>query len=128
MGPCLGPFHHQFKFVAEHNWLDWPSCRCRPLTSCIVRYKDINEVLEGRYGEHQLPTENRSQLKARTQLTGNSLQQFIVTTEQLAHFASPVIHPERAHVFSDRIRDQEVTFPFLTSVERMLDKALIKLL
>jgi hypothetical protein len=41
-----------------------------------ARYKDINEVLKGRYGEHQLPIENHSQLKARTQLIGKSLQQF----------------------------------------------------
>jgi hypothetical protein len=47
-------------------------------------YKHIIEALEGHYGDHQVAAAYWSQLKAKIQLRGESLQEFAAVTEQLA--------------------------------------------
>jgi hypothetical protein len=66
-------------------------------------------IVEGHYGDHQLATSYHFQLKARTQLSVEPLQEFATTimhlalwglVEQPQHF----IQEEVAHAFVSRIR------------------------
>jgi hypothetical protein len=48
-------------------------------------YEDIVGALRDRFGDHQLAAAYRSQLKARAQASGETLQEFALAVEQLAH-------------------------------------------
>ena len=48
-------------------------------------YEDIMESLWDRFGDHQLATAYRSQLKTRVQASSETLQDFVAAVEQLAH-------------------------------------------
>jgi hypothetical protein len=66
-----------------------PLCRGKLLTSCSIpasqTYKNISRVLEGRYGDHKLGASYQSQLKAKTQLSSKSLEEFAASIDQLSH-------------------------------------------
>jgi hypothetical protein len=112
----LSMFHHQFKATAGHN--NWTPCQKRGgggkerkgkekkrrsahvlcnlqgqaamfYTVSPLKQQETTEALESCYGAHHLATEYHSQLKARTQLVGESLQEFATTVEQLTHGALP---------------------------------------
>jgi hypothetical protein len=74
-----------------------------------ARYEDNVEVLEDHYGVYQLPAAYCSHLKAMTQLSGESLQEFAATIEQLAHWAcwaTPALYPQGGSLcIANRIRD-----------------------
>jgi hypothetical protein len=79
-------FYHQFKASANHD------CTSRKKAADLLTilqgqaaniihsvptgaaYQDTISALEGRYGDHQLTAAYQSQLKARMQLSGKSLQ------------------------------------------------------
>jgi hypothetical protein len=85
-------------------------------------YKDITEVLEGLYGDHQLAAAYRSQL------TGEFLQVSAVTIVRMAHraFVGLPLHFTEGEVACalDWIWAQEVKFPLFMGGEIMLNKAL----
>jgi hypothetical protein len=68
-----------------------PICKGKLLTSYRIpvgtTYKDSAGTLKGCYRDYQLAAVHQSQFGARTQLCSVSLQQFIVTVEQLAQWA-----------------------------------------
>jgi hypothetical protein len=73
-------------------------------------YRGIVDTLKGHYGDHQLAVACRSQLKVRTQLSSESLQEFATTIKQLAHkhplgLLHYFIQREAAYTFINRIRD-----------------------
>jgi hypothetical protein len=76
-------------------------------------YEDIDGALMGRYGDHQLTAAYRVQLKVRTKLIFESLQEFAAAVKQLAHRAllgQPVdfIDREAVLAFADGVREREV--------------------
>jgi hypothetical protein len=73
-------------------------------------FEDIVRALRDRFGDHQLAAANWSQLTARAQASGETLQEFSAAMEQLAHLSFvglPVdfIQTEAAHSFFDGLRD-----------------------
>jgi hypothetical protein len=97
------------------------------------RLTSIVGALKGRYGDSQLAAAYRAQLKARTQLIGESLQEFAAAVEQLAHrtlVGQPLdfIQREAAHTFVDGVRDREVKQHLLMDSDRSLNEALIQAL
>jgi hypothetical protein len=90
------------------------SCRIRlPIFNTSLpaeaSYEDIVGALQDRFGDHQLAMVYRSQLKARVQMSDETLQEFAEAVEQLPHRA-PVgfIQTEAAHAFIDGVRDRKV--------------------
>jgi hypothetical protein len=114
-------FHRQFEAAAVQNgWI--PNEKAAPLLSVLhinaadilhtvppkATYEDIVESLRDHFGDHQLPGAYRSQLKARVQASGETLQKFAAAVELLAHRAFvglPVafIQAEAAHSFVDGV-------------------------
>lgn len=78
-------FHQKFKTVADHD--GWAACEkathllaVLQSTFYTVSYLERQKWtslggLKGRYGDHQLAAAYRPQLEARTQLSGESLQE-----------------------------------------------------
>jgi hypothetical protein len=119
-------FHRQFEAAAIHN--DWTQREKSAHLLSILQgqaadvlhsvpaeasYEDIVGALQDRFGDHQLAAAYRSQLKARVQKSGETLQEFAAAVEQLAHQAlvgRPVgyIQTEAAQAFINGIRDREV--------------------
>jgi hypothetical protein len=69
-----------------------------------------------------------SQLKLRTQLIDESLQESATTTQQLAHMAlveqpQHFIQREGAHVYVDGISDQEIKHKLIVGGDKMLNEA-----
>jgi hypothetical protein len=60
---------------------------CWEFESQLATNEDIVSALKGRYGDHQLAAAYRSQLKARTHLSGVSLNEIAADVQQLAHQA-----------------------------------------
>jgi hypothetical protein len=92
-------------------------------------YEDILGAWQDRFGDHQLAVAYRSQLKARVQMSGETLQEFAEAVEQLAHRALvglPVglIHTEAAHASIDGVRDRKVKQHLLMGADRTLNEAL----
>ena len=125
----------------QNNWM--PSEKAAHLLSVLhgkvadilhtvpaeVTYKDIVESLRDRFGDHQLAAAYWSQLKARMQESGETLQEFAAAVEQLAHRALvglPVafIQTEAAHSFIDGIRDREVKQHLFMGGDLTLNEAL----
>jgi hypothetical protein len=52
-------------------------------------YEKTIEVLEGRSADEHLATAYHTQLKTKTKIISESLQEFTTTVEQLAHRAYP---------------------------------------
>jgi hypothetical protein len=140
-------FHHcQFEAAAIYN--DWtPREKAAHLLSVLqgqaadvlhsvpaeASYEDIVGALQGRFGDHQLAAAYRSQLKARVQTSGVTLQEFDAAVEQLAHQALvglPVgyIQTEAAHAFIKGMRDREVKQHLLMGGDRTPNEALIQAL
>jgi hypothetical protein len=70
-----------------------------------VTYKEITEAPENRCGDHYLGEAFQSQMKRRSRLVGESLQDFIATIDHLAHRAhielpEHLISKEAARVFA----------------------------
>jgi hypothetical protein len=115
MGPCtecvLSP-------VPGHGWAEklctsWKKpCITKFLDSlpAEVTYKDITEVFDGRYRDHQLAAAYCSQLKTWTQMISMSLKEFTTTIKQSAHCAfvgvlKYFIWKDTTHPFIDGTRD-----------------------
>jgi hypothetical protein len=96
----MDPRPGQFETAADHN--RWTSCEKAAHLLTVLQgqaadvlhsapagatYEDTIGALKGRYGDHQLAAAYREELKARTQLIGESLQEFAAAVEQLAHRA-----------------------------------------
>jgi hypothetical protein len=75
-------------------------------------YEKTIKALDDHFGDHRLATTYRSQLKTRTQRTGESLQEFTTTVEQLAHHAYPAlpkdhVRREAGKAFTDGLEDPD---------------------
>jgi hypothetical protein len=91
-------FHRLYEAAVIHN--DWsPREKAAHLLKVLqgqatdvlhnvpgeASYEDIVGALQDRFRDHQLATAYRSQLKARVQTSGETLQEFAAAVEQLAH-------------------------------------------
>ncbi|XP_069705742.1 adventurous-gliding motility protein Z-like [Periplaneta americana] len=90
---------------------------------------EIMAALEGRYGDHQLAAAFRTQLKTRVQQSGESLQEFAMAVEQLAHKAlrglpNDFIAGEAAYTFGSGVRDPEIKQQLLLAEHRTINLAL----
>jgi hypothetical protein len=94
-----------------------------------VTYEEVLEVLEDRFGDHQLAAANRSQLKTRTQGVGESLQQFARIIEQFGNCAyltllEDHIRREAGETFSDSVEDSAIKMPLLGEKRKTTNEAL----
>jgi hypothetical protein len=142
MGWHLGLFCHQFEGVVEHyKWA--PHVKAMHLLATLqdracdvlhrvhkgVTYEEAIDALEDHFGDQLLVTVCHTQLKRRTQLTGESLQEFTITIEQLTRHTLPAlsqghIHWEAGKAFVSDIRDQSMKQQLLLEGERTVSEAL----
>jgi hypothetical protein len=92
-------------------------------------YDDKVGALRDRFGDHQLAAAYRSQLKARSQASGETLQKSAAAVKQLAHrsfVCIPVafIQTEATHSLIDGLREREVKQHLLMGGDRTLNEAL----
>jgi hypothetical protein len=79
--------------VVKHNWVDREKAIHLLAINALhsiptnVKYEENAEVLKGHIGDHPLAVVYHSQLKTRTKLTGEPLQDFTFTITQQAHCA-----------------------------------------
>ncbi|KAJ4446044.1 hypothetical protein ANN_12730 [Periplaneta americana] len=135
-------FHRQFEATAAHNgWT--PAEKTTQLLTALQGQAseilhsvpedgtaaEIMAALEGRYGDHQLAAAFRTQLKTRVQQSGESLQEFAMAVEQLAHKAlrglpNDFIAGEAAYTFGSGVRDPEIRQQLLLAEHRTINAAL----
>ncbi|KAJ4428949.1 hypothetical protein ANN_25945 [Periplaneta americana] len=135
-------FRRQFETIAEHNgWT--PAEKTNQLLAGLQGQAseilhsvpedgtsaEIMTALEGRYGDHQLAAAFRTQLKTRVQQSGESLQEFAMAVEQLAHKAlrglpNDFIAGEAAYTFGSGVRDPEIRQQLLLAEHRTINAAL----
>jgi hypothetical protein len=134
-------FHRQFEAAAvQNNWM--PSEKSTHLLSVLhgkaadvlhvapaeASYEDIVQPMRDRFVDYQLAAAHRSQLKARVQASGKTLQEFAATVEQLAHgavvwFLVAFVQTEAAHPFIDFVRDRELKQNLLMGGDRTINEA-----
>jgi hypothetical protein len=98
-------FRRLFETIAEHNrWmprekatyliaaLQGRACDVVQWVPAGATYEESIETLEDRFGDQHLAAAYRSQLNARTQIAGESPQEFATAIEQLA--TSPTLPQE----------------------------------
>ncbi|XP_069693859.1 adventurous-gliding motility protein Z-like [Periplaneta americana] len=135
-------FRRQFEATAAHN--GWkPAEKTTQLLTALQGQAseilhsvpedgtaaEIMAALEGRYGDHQLAAAFRTQLKTRVQQSGESLQEFAMAVEQLAHKAlrglpNDFIAGEAAYTFGSGVRDPEIKQQLLLAEHRTINAAL----
>ncbi|XP_069682596.1 fibronectin-binding protein PlpA-like [Periplaneta americana] len=135
-------FRRQFEAIAEHNgWT--PAEKTTQLLAALQGQAseilhsvpedgtaaEIMAALEGRYGDHQLAAAFRTQLKTRVQQSGESLQEFAMAVEQLAHkdlrgLPNDFIVGEAAYTFGSGVRDSEIRQQLLLAEHRTINAAL----
>ncbi|XP_069687229.1 TATA element modulatory factor-like [Periplaneta americana] len=135
-------FRRQFEATAAHNgWT--PAEKTTQLLTALQGQAseilhsvpedgtaaEIMAALEGRYGDHQLAAAFRTQLKTRVQQSGESLQEFAMAVEQLAHKAlrglpNDFIAGEAAYTFGSGVRDPEIRQQLLLAEHRTINAAL----
>jgi hypothetical protein len=134
-------FRRQFHSICQGRTTGHPkgkSCAysfCRgklPTFYTASIQKQFIEALECCFWDHQLAVAYHYQLKARTELITEFLEEFAATIEHLTLRAlvglPQYIQREAAYAFFNRIRDPELKFPLLVSGERTLDKAICQAL
>jgi hypothetical protein len=94
-----------------------------------VAYEETLQALQDRFGDQHFAALFRSQLTTRIQRAGESLQDFAIAIEQLAHHDYPTlpdehIRREAGRVFVDRIEDPDIKIKLLLGGEKMVNKAL----
>ncbi|KAJ4449439.1 hypothetical protein ANN_00838 [Periplaneta americana] len=135
-------FRRQFEAIAEHNGWTLAEKTTRLLAALQGQASEIlhsvpedgaaTEImaaLEGRYGDHQLAAAFRTQLNTRVQQSGESLQEFAMAVEQLAHKALRDLPPnfvagEAAYTFGSGVRDPEIRQQLLLAEHRTINAAL----
>jgi hypothetical protein len=106
--------------MADHNGLtahekvahpllimQWQAANFLHYVPAGVTYEDFVRALKGCCRDHQLVADYWPQLKARTQMSGESLQQFAAAVDQVAHQAlvglpENFIQREADYAFTDR--------------------------
>jgi len=91
-------------------------------------YEDIVGAFRDRFDDQQLAAAYRSQLKARVQTSGETLQEFTAAVEQMARrvlvdLPLAFIQKGAAHAFIDGLRDREVKQHLLMGGDRTLNEA-----
>ena len=135
-------FRRQFEATAAHNgWT--PEEKTTQLLTALQgqaseifhsvpedgKATEIMAALEGRYGDHQLAAAFRTQLKTRVQQSGESLQEFAMAVEQLAHKAlrglpTNFVAGEAAYTFGSGVRDPDIRQQLLLAEHRTINEAL----
>lgn len=92
-------------------------------------YEESLQALEDRFVDRHFAAAYRSELKMRTQRALESLQDFAMAIEQLAHHAYPTlpedcIRREALKAFTDMVEDREVEVSLLIEEEKALNEAL----
>jgi hypothetical protein len=99
----------------------------KPDEETSVTYEEALQALEDRFGDQHFAAAYRSQLKARTQRTGESLREFATAIEQLAYRAYPTLPEEHIRreagcAFVDGVEDTDIKIKLCT--EKSVNKAL----
>jgi hypothetical protein len=87
----LNPFHCHFNAVVKHKWAENKKAiqvlaiNALHIIPTNVRYQVNAEALDGHFGDRPVAVVYHSQLKTRTKLTGESLQDFVFSIMQQAH-------------------------------------------
>jgi hypothetical protein len=128
-------FWRQFETVAEHNhWLHQEKStdlikalkgRATDVLHGIqtnATYEETLQALEERFGDQQFAAAYRCQL-TRTQKAGESLQDFVTVTEELAHRAYPTllenhIWREAGKAFAHGVQDPDTKIQLLLGGEK----------
>jgi hypothetical protein len=131
-------FQRQFETVTEHNCWTHQEKLTYLITALKGRAADVLHTIptnatyeenlqaqEDRFGEKHFAAAYRSQLKMRTQRAGESLQEFAIAIEQLAHRAYPTLpedHIKRqaGKAFADGIDDPDIKIQLLLGGEKMV--------
>jgi hypothetical protein len=92
-------------------------------------YEETLQALQDRFGDQYFAALFRSQLKTRIQRAGESLQDFAIAVEQLAHHAYPTlpdehIRREADRAFVDEIEDPDIKIKLLLGGEKTVNEAL----
>jgi hypothetical protein len=92
-------------------------------------YEGTVGATEDRFADQHLAVESRSQVKTRTQDSGESLQEFSTAIEQLTHHAFPALHKDHVcrgtgKAFCNGIRDRAVKQHLCLGCKRTLNQAL----
>jgi len=145
-GTSWAVFHRQFEASAfQNNWtsnekavhllsvLQGKAADILHTVPAEATYEDIVGALQDCFGDHQLAAAYRSELKARVQVSSETLQEFAAAVEQLPHrtlVGLPVafIQTEAAHSFIDGVRDRKVKQNLLMGGDQTPNEALIKTL
>jgi hypothetical protein len=133
---------HQFDTMVEHN--DWTPCnKAAYLIAALnepaahilydvptgVMYEEVTVALENRYSDHHLDEAFHTQLKRRTQLVSEFLQEFVAIIDDLAYCAhvdlpKRNISREAAVAFADRVREPEIRCQLHLGRKKTLSEAL----
>jgi hypothetical protein len=135
-------FQRQFETVAEHNrWMPWEKVayliaalqgRACDVLHGVPRgaaYEETIEALEDCFRDQHLAAAYCSQLKMRTQKPGDSLQEFTIAIEQLAHRAYPAlpedhVRKEAGRAFTGGVEDPDIKIQLLLGGEKTINEAL----
>jgi hypothetical protein len=135
-------FRRQFEIIAKHNhWFHeekstYVITAVKGLAAEVLHgipttatFEETLQTLEDRFGYQHFAAAYRSQLKARTQRAGESLQHFATAAEQLAHRVYPTlpedhIRREAGKAFTDGVEDHEIKVALLIGGEKTVNEAL----
>jgi hypothetical protein len=136
-------FRRQFETVAEHNYWTHQEKSTYLITALKGRaaaevlyeiptsatYGEILQILEDRFGDQHFAVNYRCQLKTRTQMVGESLQDFAMAIEELVHRAYPAlpedhIRTEAGNAFADGVKDPFIKMQLLLGGEKTVNEAL----
>jgi hypothetical protein len=92
-------------------------------------YEETLQTLEDRFEDEHFAVAYRSQLKSRRQRAGESLQEFAIAIEQLAHRAYPTlpeeyIRQEAGRAFVDGVEEPDIKIQLLLGGEKTVGEAL----
>jgi hypothetical protein len=92
-------------------------------------YEETLQALQDRFGDQHFAALFRSRLKTRIQRAGESLQDFAITVEQLAHRAYPTLpdehkRQEAGRAFVDGIEYPDIKIKLLLGGEKTVNEAL----
>jgi hypothetical protein len=135
-------FQCQFKIVAEHNhWSDWEKSTylitalkgqvadVLPGISTNTTYEDTFQALDDSFEDQHVATAYRCHLTTRSRKAGESLQDFAMAIELLAHCDYPTlpkdhIGREAEKAFAYGVQEPDIKIQLLLGGEKTVNKAI----
>jgi hypothetical protein len=87
-------------------------------------HKEPIRATEDRFGDQHLVIAYRTQPKTRTEILGESLQEFATTTKQLTHHASPALHEDHIRMGIGKAFINSIKQLLLLGSERTVNEAI----